>query len=97
MFVHVENGPVSSCVIAARCWEAACSSCTSSRRSRIVTIEVAEEGEAHEIGGIVNAVNQVFESPPEDIESAPSFGAKLRTECIAGMGRWRAVCCHPGQ
>lgn len=58
-----------------------------SRRTCIVIVEVGEESEQQEIGIIVDGVNQVLEIRPGDIEPAPSFGAKLRTEFIAGMGK----------
>lgn len=58
-----------------------------SRRTCIVIAEVGEEDEQQEVGIIVDGVNQVLEIRPEDIEPAPSFGAKLRTEFIAGMGK----------
>jgi len=57
------------------------------RRSCIVIVEVEHEGERHDIGVTVDAVNEVVELPPEEIEPAPAFGAKVRTEFIAGMGK----------
>ncbi|MGH8583149.1 MAG: chemotaxis protein CheW [Gammaproteobacteria bacterium] len=57
------------------------------RRTCIVIAEVGEAGEQQEIGIIVDGVNQVLEIRPGDIEPAPSFGARLRTEFIAGMGK----------
>jgi purine-binding chemotaxis protein CheW len=56
------------------------------RRSCIVIVEVGQDGQ-QDLGIIVDAVNQVLDIPPADIEPAPSFGAKLRTEFIAGMGK----------
>jgi len=40
-----------------------------------------------EIGIIVDAVNEVLDILPENIESAPNFGAKIRTDFISGMGK----------
>jgi purine-binding chemotaxis protein CheW len=57
------------------------------RRTCIVIVEVETDGESHDIGVIVDAVNHVLEIPPEDIEPAPAFGAKLRSDFIAGMGK----------
>lgn len=36
---------------------------------------------------MVDAVNEVLDIPAHDIEPAPSFGAKIRTEFIRGMGK----------
>ncbi|MEX1057902.1 MAG: chemotaxis protein CheW, partial [Natronospirillum sp.] len=40
-----------------------------------------------EIGVVVDAVTEVLEIAPEDIEPAPSFGTRIRAEFIAGMGK----------
>ena len=58
-----------------------------SKRTCIVIVEVEHEGEAHVVGILVDAVNEVMEIASSDIEPAPSFGANIRTEFIAGMGR----------
>lgn len=58
-----------------------------SRRTCIVIVEVEADGVQQDIGVIVDAVNQVIEIPPQDIEPAPAFGAKLRGDFIAGMGK----------
>jgi len=57
------------------------------RRSCIIIVEVQHEGERDDIGVTVDAVNEVVELPPAGIEPAPAFGAKIRTEFIAGMGK----------
>ncbi|HYE36756.1 chemotaxis protein CheW [Methylocaldum sp.] len=57
------------------------------RRSCIIIVEVQNDGERHDIGVTVDAVNEVVELPPAEIEPAPAFGAKLRTEFITGMGK----------
>jgi purine-binding chemotaxis protein CheW len=57
------------------------------RRSCIVIVEVQHEEERHDIGVTVDAVNEVVELPPAEIEPAPAFGAKIRTDFIAGMGK----------
>jgi purine-binding chemotaxis protein CheW len=36
---------------------------------------------------MVDAVNEVLEIPPEEVEPAPSFGAKIRADFIRGMGK----------
>ena len=57
------------------------------RRTCIVIVEVAAERDHRDIGIIVDAVNQVIEILPAEIEPAPSFGANLRGEFIQGMGK----------
>lgn len=58
-----------------------------SKKTCIVILEVANEDEVIDIGIVVDAVNEVLEIPPNEIEPAPSFGAKIRTDFIAGMGK----------
>lgn len=60
------------------------------RRTCIVILEVEalSDGEGPQtLGIVVDAVNEVMEIPAADIEPPPSFGARLRTDFIAGMGR----------
>ncbi|SFR43664.1 purine-binding chemotaxis protein CheW [Marinobacter gudaonensis] len=58
------------------------------RRSCVVILEVESADESlQEIGVIVDAVSEVLEIPPADIEPAPSFGARIRADFIAGMGK----------
>jgi purine-binding chemotaxis protein CheW len=60
---------------------------TVSRRTCIVIIEVQHEDEQHVVGVMVDAVNEVLDIPAGEIEPAPSFGAKIRTDFIRGMGK----------
>jgi purine-binding chemotaxis protein CheW len=57
------------------------------RRTCVVIVEAGAEGEQQDIGVMVDGVNQVIEIPAHDIEPAPGFGAKVRPEFIAGMGK----------
>lgn len=57
------------------------------RKTCIVIIEVMVGEEKQDIGVVVDAVSEVLEIPAGEIEPAPSFGAKIRTEFIAGMGK----------
>ncbi len=59
------------------------------KRTCIVIIEVAggEEGETQTIGVMVDAVNEVLDIPPGEIEPAPNFGAQIRADFIQGMGK----------
>jgi purine-binding chemotaxis protein CheW len=57
------------------------------RRTCIVIIEVAQGEESHDIGVMVDAVNEVLEISAGEIEPAPSFGADIRADFIDGMGK----------
>lgn len=57
------------------------------RRTCIVIVELVQDGECHDVGVIVDAVNEVIDIPRGEIQPAPSFGARVRTDFIAGMGR----------
>jgi len=57
------------------------------RRSCIVILELDEEETMQVIGVVVDAVNEVLEISAAEIEPAPSFGARIRTDFIAGMGK----------
>ena len=58
-----------------------------SRRTCIVIIELSMAEERHDIGIVVDAVSEVLEVSSADIEPPPAFGAKIRAEFIAGMGK----------
>ncbi|ACT51947.1 chemotaxis protein CheW [Methylovorus glucosotrophus] len=58
-----------------------------SRKSCIVIIEVEHEDVQQVIGVLVDAVNEVLEIASDQIEPVPSFGAKIRTDFIEGMGK----------
>lgn len=57
------------------------------RRTCIVIVEVEGEGERQDIGVIVDAVSEVLEIQASQIEPAPAFGARIRTDFIHGMGK----------
>ncbi len=58
------------------------------KRTCIVIVEVqTAEQESQVIGVIVDAVNEVLDIAPSDIEPAPAFGARIRTDFIHGMGK----------
>lgn len=57
------------------------------RRTCIVIVEVEGEGERQDIGVIVDAVSEVLEIQGGQIEPAPAFGARIRTDFIHGMGK----------
>ncbi|MFA6444667.1 MAG: chemotaxis protein CheW [Sterolibacterium sp.] len=58
------------------------------KRTCIVIVELATgDEERRELGIIVDAVSEVLEIPASEIEPPPSFGAKIRADFIAGMGK----------
>ncbi|MCX7200438.1 MAG: chemotaxis protein CheW [Proteobacteria bacterium] len=58
-----------------------------SRRSCIVIVEVPSEDGAQDIGIMVDAVSAVLEIPASEIEPPPSFGSRIRSEFLQGMGK----------
>jgi purine-binding chemotaxis protein CheW len=63
------------------------------KRTCIVIVEVEAEvdgePERQVIGVVVDAVNEVLDIVGTDIEPAPAFGARIRTDFIQGMGKVR--------
>ncbi|MES2296918.1 MAG: chemotaxis protein CheW [Pseudomonadota bacterium] len=57
------------------------------KRSCIVIVETASTDGPATIGMLVDAVNAVLDIPDSDIEAPPSFGARVRSEFIQGMGK----------
>lgn len=57
------------------------------KRTCIVIVEVDSGSESQVIGVIVDAVNAVLDIATADIELPPTFGARIRSEFIAGMGK----------
>ena len=57
------------------------------KRTCIVIVETARDGQREVIGVVVDAVNAVLEISAEDIEPPPSFGPKISTEFIEGLGK----------
>jgi purine-binding chemotaxis protein CheW len=56
------------------------------RRTCVVMVELEHEGERLVLGVMADAVDQVVELGPDQIQPPPSFGPKVRVDCIAGMG-----------
>jgi purine-binding chemotaxis protein CheW len=60
------------------------------KRTCIVIVEVDDaDGGRQVLGVIVDAVNEVLEIAPADIEPPPAFGAGVRTDFISGVGKVR--------
>ena len=57
------------------------------KRTCIVIVEIEDEGERQVIGVVVDAVNAVLEIADSEIEPPPAFGAHIRNDFIAGMGK----------
>jgi purine-binding chemotaxis protein CheW len=57
------------------------------KKTCIVIVEVMGGEEPHDMGVVVDAVNAVLEIPASEIEPAPAFGARIRTDFIEGMGK----------
>lgn len=57
------------------------------KRTAIVIIETEQVSGKQVLGMMVDAVNEVIDIPDADIEPAPSFGANIHTNFIAGMGK----------
>ncbi len=57
------------------------------RRTGIVIIEAGSDNEKQDIGIVVDAVHEVLEIPNKEIEPPPTFGARIRTDFIRGMGK----------
>jgi purine-binding chemotaxis protein CheW len=57
------------------------------KKTCIVIVEVHTSAERQVLGVIVDAVNEVLDIAPADIEPAPSFGARIRADFLQGMGK----------
>ena len=57
------------------------------RRTCIVIVEMHQDDTKQDLGIMVDAVSEVLEIPGSEIEPPPAFGAKIRADFIAGMGK----------
>jgi purine-binding chemotaxis protein CheW len=57
------------------------------RRSCIVVVEVALDGENVVMGLIADAVSQVVDLEPSDIEPPPAFGPRAHVDYLLGLGK----------
>ena len=55
-------------------------------RTCTVVVEIAHEEERLILGVMADSVHQVLDIPPADIQPPPTFGPKVRVDCILGMG-----------
>jgi purine-binding chemotaxis protein CheW len=57
------------------------------KKTCIVIFDAVREGERVELGLLVDAVSEVIDIAPDQIEPPPSFGASVRRDFIQGMGK----------
>jgi purine-binding chemotaxis protein CheW len=57
------------------------------KRTCIVIAEIESANGNQAMGVVVDAVSEVLEIPPGDIEPPPQFGARIRSDFIKGMGK----------
>ena len=58
-----------------------------SKTTCIVIVEIEQDSERSVMGVIADAVNQVIDLAPKDIEEPPAFGTRVRLEYLFGMGK----------
>ncbi len=59
------------------------------KRTCIVIVEVPGPEGQQVMGVVVDAVNEVLDIDASDIEPPPTFGARIRSDFISGMGKIR--------
>ncbi|MBQ0131965.1 MAG: purine-binding chemotaxis protein CheW [Comamonas sp.] len=60
-----------------------------SKKTCIVIVEVDSAEGQQVMGVVVDAVSEVIDIHPDDIEPAPAFGAQIRSDFICGMAKVR--------
>ncbi len=60
---------------------------TVGKKTCVVIFDATTEGERVELGLLVDAVSEVIEIAPDDIEEPPQFGATIQRDFIRGMGK----------
>lgn len=58
-----------------------------SRRTCVVILELADQEAQTILGIMVDHVSEVLEIGPDEIEPAPTFGSRLRSDFIQGVGK----------
>jgi purine-binding chemotaxis protein CheW len=53
----------------------------------ILVVEAAIDGQPCDVGVMTDAVREVIELGPEDIEPVPAFGTKVRASFLTGVGK----------
>jgi purine-binding chemotaxis protein CheW len=57
------------------------------KRTCIVIIEINANGERQDVGVVVDTVDSVLDIPGSEIEPPPTFGTRIATQFIQGMGK----------
>lgn len=60
---------------------------TFGKKTCVVIFDASTEGEKTELGLLVDAVSEVIEIAPSDIQEPPQFGATIQRDFIRGMGK----------
>lgn len=55
--------------------------------TRIIVIEIMLEGDKTVLGAIADAVHEVMEIQPDQIEGTPSIGTRWKSDFIKGIGK----------
>ena len=57
------------------------------KKTCVIIFDASYDGEKVELGLMVDAVSEVIEIAPTDIEPAPQFGSSIQRDFILGMGK----------
>jgi purine-binding chemotaxis protein CheW len=57
------------------------------KKTCVVIFDATQGGEKVELGLMVDAVSEVIEIDPKDIEAPPQFGSSIQRDYIRGMGK----------
>lgn len=61
--------------------------CRVTKRTCVIIVEVEVGGERLVMGLMADAVSQVMDLPPADIEPPPAFGTRVRVDFLKGLGK----------
>ena len=57
------------------------------KRTCVLVVETSLDGVAAVMGLVADAVSEVIELRPDDIEAPPTFGTRVKVDYLLGMGR----------
>src|SRR5512140_3534674 len=57
------------------------------KRTCVLVVETAFGGIATVMGVVADAVSEVIELGPDDVEAPPAFGTRVRVDHLVGMGK----------
>ncbi len=58
------------------------------KKTCIIIFDATGDGEKSELGLMVDAVSEVIDIAPTDIEPPPQFGTSIQRDYIRGLGNW---------